>query len=302
MNKRRHESPGAHWSNLLHAALAVLLVAALAGCANLPWRKVPLDVASGFYSDATLTYRLDAGKLGQPLDVVRVQGGRVSYEQVASSPLPDQSLGTLSIVLPHPLGRSGMALARFTLSSTHQKSDAESSPWNPFVKDPDAVKPPDGIVTTHPRVHESWELDIPRAEVDQILKLLNGDGFYHTQRPGPAHLAIKMDGVEQAKDWSEVPALNRMIQRARTTGRLVTYTRPATVDGSPVSTIASTAEYADLWARGVIPGAGGSSLASAFALPRAPAGTVGSPPAVPYPATPYPAAVAQLPPSIGRYR
>ena len=272
------------------AALVGLLLACLAGCTSFPWQKVPLDVASGFYADATLTYRLDAGKLGQPLDVVRIEGQRVSYEQVASSPLPDESIGTLSITLPHPSGRPGLALAQFTLASSKEKPANKPAAWNPFAKDPDAGEAPTAITSTQPRVYERWELDIPRAEADRLLKLLNNEGFYHSQRAGPAHLAVKMDGVEQSKEWSEVTALNLLIQRVRTTGRLIAYARPTMADGSPPSTIASTAAYADLWARGGMPGPKPPSLASAFALPRAPAYSAPSQVAAAYPATPYSAA------------
>ena len=100
------------------AAIAGALLSCLVGCGSFPWRKVPLDASSGLYDRAVLTYRLDAGKLGQPLDVVRVEGQRVSYEQVASSPLPDESIGTLSIEYPHPAGRSGYALVGNMCSQT----------------------------------------------------------------------------------------------------------------------------------------------------------------------------------------
>ena len=79
------------------AALVPLAALFAAGCSHVPWRKVPLDASAGFYKAASLTYRVDAGRLHQPLDVTRVEGQRVVYDQVASSPLPDQSIGTLTI-------------------------------------------------------------------------------------------------------------------------------------------------------------------------------------------------------------
>ena len=104
------------------AALCGLLLAWLAeGCGSLsvavPWKKMPLDASAGFYESASIVYRLDAGKLEQPLDVARVEGQKILYEQVASSPLAEQSMGTLTITYPHPGGRPGMAQAMFAIDS-----------------------------------------------------------------------------------------------------------------------------------------------------------------------------------------
>jgi hypothetical protein len=121
-------------------------------------------------------------------------------------------------------------------------------------------------------VHETWELDIATAELDAIVKMLNNLGYFHCDRPGAAHLAVKMNGVEQAKDWEQIGALNLLAQRVRTSGRLVAYSRPGTAAGSPAATIASTVAYQQLLAAR---GAGGPApppVASAFALPPMSAG------------------------------
>jgi hypothetical protein len=219
------------------------------GCASVPWAKVPLDARSGLYEDATLTYRLDAGKLGQPLDVVRVEGQRVVYEQVASSPLADESIGTLKIIYPHPAGRGGYALARFTLDSAAATPAQSVQRWNPFVKEAQPVVARSTIAGSQPEIHEAWEMDIAEAELDQILKLLTNLGFYQNERPaGPAQLSVRMKGTEQAKPWDQVPALNMLVQRVRMQGQLVSFTRPGAT-GAAVRAIASTGAYRELLAQ-----------------------------------------------------
>ncbi|MGD9721554.1 MAG: hypothetical protein AB7O59_06300 [Pirellulales bacterium] len=250
---------------------------ALSGCTSFPWRKVPLDAASGLYADAALTYRVDAGKLGQPLDVVRIEGQRITCEQVASSPVPDESIGTLTIQYPHPAGREGTALARFTLDSASTRKSAAPAAWNPFRQRPIA-ETPTTIVGAQPEIHEVWELDIPHGELDQIVKMLANAGFYHSQRPGPAHLSVRMNGVEQERDWEQLPALNLFIQRVRSQGRLVTYSRASAATGAADAAIASTGVYRELMARGHMPGTPGPQLASAFALPQLAAPGTGAPP------------------------
>ncbi len=152
----------------LAAAWCLLAASLLAGCSWAPWRKVPLDAAAGFYDSASLSYRIDAGKLQQPLDVVRVEGPNVIYEQVASSPLADESIGTLSLTYPHPGGRSGYAQARFVLASGSSKSSpppARSSSWSLWgrKKPDDPAAPPTSPSGSQPEIYETWVLDIPSA-------------------------------------------------------------------------------------------------------------------------------------------
>ncbi len=287
------------------------------GCASalpaFPWRKMPLDVASGLYVDAALTYRLDAGKLGQPLDVVRVEGQRISYEQVASSPLADESTGTLSVVYPHPSGNTGVALARFVLDSAPNGSKAPTSDWNPFSSNgADAAAPRTTVAGGQPRIHETWELDIAHPELDEIFKQITNIGFYQLERPGPARLTVKLDGVRQSKDWEQIPALNLLIQRIRSQGRLVAYARPTSAAGGSTGAISSTQAYRRLLEDVGMPATSAPTVASAFALAPVgpevvgippgqgvPAGVAG-PPSSGYPATPFPPVVAHQPPAVNR--
>lgn len=287
---------------LLACAVASVLTA---GCSNLPWRKVSLEANSGFYSDAALTYRLDAGLLALPLDVVRVEGQRLSYEQVASSPLPEQSIGTLTLEYPHPTGKAGWALARFKLDSGREPQAETSKSWNPLARKSKSKS--DGITSTQPEVHETWELEIPASEAEAVFKMLTEVGFYAADRTGAgAHLTVKMNGRATAKDWNQLPALNLLVQRTRGQGRLVAYSRPTAVPGQTSAPITGTAAYSELTAwQGRVGTPPLGTNAFAMAVP-----TVAGPPAVPQqiapglpagpgvpvgPPSPYPPAVAQRP-------
>lgn len=255
------------WRLVFCAACAAWLAA---GCSSLPqpWRKVPLDASTGFYETASLSYRLDAGKLQQPLDVVRVEGQRVAYEQVASSPLPDQSIGTLSIVYPHPAGRQGFAQVRFNLDSV-APSAAPSKPaksWNPFAKPSDRPPPPKGVTSSQPEVHESWALDISKAESDAFFKLISNMGFYNTDRPGTggAHLAVDINGKKLDKDWEQVPELGELVRRVRREGQLLAFSRPDVMGAGRGAVIASTSAYAAMLAQD---GAPDPRVATAQAVP-----------------------------------
>ena len=273
------------------------------GCANLPWRKVSLEANSGFYSDAALTYRLDAGRLALPLDVVRVEGQRLIYEQVASSPLPEQSIGTLTLEYPHPTGKAGWALVQFTLDSGRVQPAAESKSWNPLSKKSKSQSAASGITSTQPEVHETWELEIPATEAEGGLQ--DADRGRLLRRRSHGHrrqLTVRMNGRETAKDWNQLPALNLLgaaRARAGAAGGLFATDRRAGSD------LGANHEHGCLRRVGRLARSQCGTLppgANAFAMamppvagpaiaPRMPTGP-GSPVG---PQSPYPPAIAQRP-------
>jgi hypothetical protein len=254
----------------------MFLGACLPGCSHLraidlPWERVPLDASAGFYQSASIEYRVDAGKLEQPLDVARIEGQRVVYEQIASSPLADESVGTLVLTYPHPGGRAGMAQAKFTIESAAGKSPSPAQ-WNPFGN---ALLPSSDasarVVTRHSEIREVWVLDIPAAESDSCFKLLAAQSFYNTQRPEgrSAQLSVTINGSQVSKPWDQVPEFDLLAQRIRSQGQLVAYSRPAAEAGRASDAIASVRAYDEMLAR-----AGGPAPATAqrapspFAMPR----------------------------------
>jgi hypothetical protein len=239
----------------------------LAGCSFLPAKKVPLDAATGFYQAASLTYRLDAGKLQQTLDVARIESQNVRFEQVASSPLPHQSVGTLSVIYPHPGGRAGFAQAKFTLESGQGKPKKSSS-WNPFAKK--AAQPT--VTTSQAEIHEEWVLDVPSAESDQLFKLVCSESFFNNQHPDAVgtQLTVNINGRQVQKNWEQIGELNTLAQRVRRDGQLVSFVRPPTPPGWQPSQITSTKAYSDLLAKTGTPSPAVSPPASAFSMAQPP--------------------------------
>lgn len=218
------------------ALVGVLGAVCLCGCSSLsptrplPWKKMPLDASTGFYQSASIEYRLDAGKLQQPLDVAHVEGQRIWFEKLASSPLEGESTGTLSIIYPHPQGKAEQAQVKFVLES-RSGAEPKNSPWLPVhvgvsVRKSDS---PQSIVTSQSQLLESWVLDIPSSESDAYFKLLGAQSFYDTERPesGAAEIAVNINGKRIEKPWDQIPELNLLVQRVRRQGQLVALVRPA---------------------------------------------------------------------------
>lgn len=231
---------------VLFALQPAALVMSCASVPELPWAGVPRDASAGFYDTARIEYRLDAGKLGQPLDVVRVDGRQVAFEQIASSPLPDRSLGTLVIQHPHPAGKSDFVRVTFSIDSA-ESAASPSSVWN-LLKNDDAIAPQIGH---NEEVHEVWAMDLPKSEWDRCFALINGQNFFHADPPAkaPAQLAVTINGKEVRKNWEFVPDLNALAQRARREGQLVAYLRPQAFAGETSRAIASVQAYRDLVAK-----------------------------------------------------
>ncbi len=267
------------------AALAVLGAGLSAGCSGLampalpamPWQKVPLDASAGFYESGAIVYRLDAGQLAQPLDVARVDGQKVSYEQFASSPLADQSIGTLSITYPHPGGRAGCAQARFALDSAPTMPSATSA-LNPFAKKSPGAQTMASKATPQGEIHEVWVLDIPSTESDQYFKLLAAQSFYNTERPEAkgARLTVTVNGSRATKNWDQLAELNALIQRVRRQGQLVAYSRPAALAGVAESPITSVRAYHDLLAQTGTADAAATAQVAANPFSMQPAVNVGA--------------------------
>jgi len=262
----------------------VLIGMSVGGCAGvrLPWQKMPLDSSAGFYEQASIEYRVDAGKLQQPLDVARFDGQRVSFEQVASSPLADQSLGTLKIECPHPRGRVDFAQVTFTIDSTKPQSNSWTN-WNWWQKKK-SPQAPKGIVTAQPVVRELWVLDIPRAQADEYFKLLASQSFYNTDREDASgtKLCVQINSRELRKNWQSIPEFNLLAQRVRREGRLVEYSRPGILNGSDERPITHTQTYRNMMAQTAAPGAQLANVAAnPFAMPQqaAPAANVAQAPA-----------------------
>ena len=153
--------------SVLHRRLAIVLAVLfgpVAGCANLPtmpWQKLPLDAEAGLYKSAAVDYQVDAGLLNLPVAVARVEGQRLCFEQFASQPRAGSAVGKLSIRYPHPEGKPG--LARVELAVTNdprpQRPWWQPTHWLPTS----ASKGPTAASS------ELWLLDIPKADLDQIL-------------------------------------------------------------------------------------------------------------------------------------
>jgi hypothetical protein len=224
-------------------------VACMLSCASvpeLPWAGVPKDASAGFYDSARIEYRLDAGKLGQPLDVVRVDGRQVAFEQIASSPLPNRSVGTLVMQHPHPTGKADHVRVTFSIDSAADDTRS-SSAWDVLRNgDTGAAQ-----IGNHEEVHEVWAMDLPKAEWDRCFAVINGQNFFHASSPdkAPAELAVTINGKEVRKEWDLVPDLNGLAQRVRREGQLVAYLRPQALAGESTKAIASVQAYRDLVAK-----------------------------------------------------
>lgn len=225
-------------------ALAGVVLACSAGCNSLGGRPTQVVSADSLYQRATVTYRLDS----QRLSPARTQpaGGAtpVSYESSSAAAAQQRTLTTVSLTFPHPDGKPGMALVEVVIEAPDAQADA-ARPTRWLRK---AGRLIDGSL---PGVHwgegvqEAWAMDVPQRELDELVKQLADQGYFtgnfEHARPG-VELSTQLNGKQLRKQWSRVAALDALLARVQTEGKLVSATRiprpEETFGGTPDSVAA----------------------------------------------------------------
>ncbi|HWB00716.1 MAG TPA: hypothetical protein VG713_19615 [Pirellulales bacterium] len=236
------------------AGVTVVLVGALLSGCKSPFGQPSVQNQSqaGGYHSARIAYRVDAGRLCEPMALARIDGQLVSYEDHASSPVPGTSRATLTIEYPHPAGIAGYAQARVDIDSVASlstprpgssiqvigrgmKSAAHSiaRPWLP-----------------DDRFHETWTLDVPKVVIDQAIGELNQSGFFAEGAPrsgavAGVKLSATVDAATVRRAWRQSAALDALMLEVRRSGQLEAYHRPADLFRSGGARFSSVGAYCD---------------------------------------------------------
>ncbi|MCA9246959.1 MAG: hypothetical protein KDA42_07585 [Planctomycetales bacterium] len=181
-------------------------------------------IESGNLRAAKLEYAIDAGRLGVPVAVSRIGARQVSYEEVPSEPLSERSIGTLQVVYPHPAGREGMALVGVVIQQRRATQRGMLPRWKSLWRD---VRGGDAtfVRDIDSEMHEAWVLDIPKAELDALLRELadtQSTSEYAHSGVG-VHLSGSIDGHNWKLRSQGHPALDTLMQRVRCSGQLVSF-------------------------------------------------------------------------------
>lgn len=260
--------------------LSLAAALATAGCTNLQPRTVRIDSAAGMYRNVNINYRVDTGRLSEPLIVSRISGRRIRQQLVPSN--PDRSMARLSIQYPHPEGKEGYALAEVVIETRAPRRPGQSRKpvWEQWVGGfADAAR---GLVPGMPTsdtVYEAWAMDLPRSELDRAVGGLSQGGFFISP-PRPVagvDLAAKIDGYPVVKRWTHVPELDSLVERIRQDGQLISYTHPIDSDATVMALAGQ--EDGSGYQQAVSPESDGPSLTSAGpALASPTSGAFGPPP------------------------
>ena len=270
----------------------LLLPLLAAGCISPTGKKLRLDTLSGNYSKAKLVYRFDASRMSEPLELAHIQNQLVSYEVRATAPVPNSSVGTLSIEYPHPDGRPGMALARVQLESraVAPLGNAKEAAGGP-KKFPASWIPAAWIGGTDNKknqtITEVWQYDLPKIELDRAFGQLNEHGYFTvaTAKDPGVEVQASLDGAIRNKAWKPVPQLDAIMMAVRHQGELVSYARPSEAAKNLRAPFSSVQAYRDMLARDQqhsAPTAPTGAMPPQFAGQQAwPQGQAGGPPTNP---------------------
>jgi hypothetical protein len=234
-------------SGAIIAAAGLMLVGA-PGCSNMRVYLGPDLRTSGSTPELIgVVYHLDAAKLNETLAVARVEGKAVSYDEVAGSPLADRTVGTLSVIYPHPEAPPEFARAEVRIDAAPLPDlvqlDERSSELLPWYRHGSHGSREAGDVS-----HETWQLDLPRAELDQLLARLATPQVVVTDggKQAGANIKTSYNGRHYQSNCQPVPELDALMQRIRRDGRLVSYTRPLTARGQRLEQTSAVLAYREM--------------------------------------------------------
>jgi hypothetical protein len=232
------------FSPLRNFAAGMMLVGCISGCARFPfflgpdWRRPTPSSET-----AEIEYRLDASQLHAPVAVARVEGQQVCYDEVASSLLPDRTVGTLKIVYPSADAPAGFARAEVRVTS-------DSLPKMPQVDEASSKgrgwlsrfgKPHD----TDTSVKETWAFDLPKQDLDALLNRLATPGSVTIPKkgdPAAGNISTLFNDRRSAGSCQPIPELDALMRKVRNEGQLVAYSKPLSA-GNKQSEPASLVAY-----------------------------------------------------------
>ncbi len=196
-------------------------------------------------AEVDISYRLDASQLNIPVAVTRVEGQLVSYDKVAGSLSPDRTVGSLRILFPCADAPPGYARAEVQIDAA------------PLPKTMQIDEPAQGSASWYQRLspprestatvsHETWALNLPKAELDQLLGVLATPGSVTTVKQAQsagAALTTHFNGHHCQGACRPVPELDALMRRIRDHGQLVAYSRPLTAQSQRLQQMSSVALF-----------------------------------------------------------
>jgi hypothetical protein len=226
---------------------AVLWIALSSGCSALRTPETHIGAAAGVFDAVQITYQQSSGPVAKPAEPASgVQLASYSAPLPAAQPTGGpHKIRTLSLQYPHPDGRVGFALAEVVV----EKPLAPSAPPGQMPDNSraaESVKSTLGLswfsnllrdnlpgVAFADGVEEAYALDIPIAEVDQIVRALDAQGYFADREPVPGvipaggpMLATRVNGLAVQRQWRSAPELNELVWRVRSEGTLVSHRKP----------------------------------------------------------------------------
>ncbi len=229
------------------APLCIVVACSLSGCANGPFYVGP-DLRHGTEdaSRVDIVYRLDASRLNLPVAVARVEGQLVSYEEVAGTLSPDRTIGRLRIVYPCAEAPADFARAEVQI-------DAAPLPKISQLDNPTTIRStwlrrfPSSRKSSPDASHETWILDLPKAELDELMAVLASPGRVRSndRHAAGADLTTTFNGHQYCSACQPVPELDALMRCIRDHGQLVSYSHPLTAQSRMIRESSAVALFRD---------------------------------------------------------
>lgn len=182
-------------------------------------------------------YEVDYLAANRPFRLARLDSGGRTFDHLApSQSLPDWTLKSavcrLQLDYPGGIGARGQGRVQVWLDVSGERPTRTVRPSNMFMAILSAPLIPfqalfGASYTTTPEHTEHWRLSVTRSEVVDVLESLVAEGLFdRTYRAGSsAWVELRVNSRRGTAYWDPVPALDRLIERTRTSGELMSLNR-----------------------------------------------------------------------------
>jgi hypothetical protein len=205
-----------------------LLVGTMLGCSVLQTPTTEISTTSPTTQSVSIVYRVEEAATNAATTASASNGSMAKRAYI------------LSLKYPHSKCKPGFARAEMVVESANSLNGNGESLSRRFANTLESVMPG---VRMGEGVDEAWSMDVRYKDVEELIRKLEGQGFFVSLPPagkGNAMLAAEVAGTTTARHWCEVAELDQLIRRVRENGKLVGHTGKAIDVGALIAKSAAT--------------------------------------------------------------
>ncbi len=165
-----------------------------------------------------LVYKTNSDRLN--VSTAAISSAELAAFKQPAGGIPSVTTCSLTMRHPHPLGTPDTSQAMLFVEPNTGNQESSRN-WSSLL--PAAIRPGERDKPQGPPPVEVWTFDIPKWQMDAIVKILRDDGFFlrSASLSSDATIGTEINGKKFGKSYRAIHELDSLILRARAQGFLV---------------------------------------------------------------------------------